>query len=231
MLMRLNDITSEVFAEHMKSNSWIVIPLGAVEAHGPHLPLGTDIFQPDYILSMIDKVHGGRVIIAPMMPYGQHYTARDTPGTIDISFDTLRSFMRDVLNAFMRHGAKKIMILSGHAGMTHLVAITEACREIARSHSIEIVFLSEFHLAKKYGIPEEDEHAGLMETSRMLHIRPDLVKNERPSGSYRNLGYHILKDAGARLPNGVSGDTKNASAEMGKRIDDFIVEELRKILS
>jgi Uncharacterized protein, putative amidase len=228
--MRLNEITSGTFAEQMKNDPWVIIPLGAVEAHGPHLPLGTDIFQPDYVLSKINEILGDRVIIAPIMPYGQHYTARGTSGTIDISFDTLRSFVRDILNAFIRHGAKRIMILSGHAGNSHIAAVTEACREIVNANSVEIMLLSEFHMAKKYGIPEGDEHAGLMETSRMLHIRPDLVGNERPKGSYKSAGYHVLRDARARLPNGVSGDTKGASLEFGEQIDDFIIKEIKKIL-
>ena len=230
--MRLDELTSERFAEYVKKDPLVILPLGATEAHGPHLPLGTDTFQPDHVVSVIDKKFKDKVIVAPTLPYGQHSTARNVPGTIDISFDTLRSVIRDILNAFIRHGIRRIMIISGHAGTSHMTAVAEACREIAGSSSAEITFFSDFYIAEKCNIPgtEGDGHAGLMETSRMLHIRPDIVTGERPSGTYRQFGYRVLGDASACLPDGVCGNTEGASEDIGKRINGFIIEEIGRMI-
>ena len=231
--MRLDELTSERFAECVKSDPVVILPLGATEAHGPHLPLGTDTFQPEYIVSVIDRELNNKVIIAPTLPYGQHSTARNVPGTIDLSFDTLRSVIRDILNAFIRHGVKRIMIISGHAGTSHMTAVTEACREITESDPVEITFFSDFYIAAECDIPgtEGDGHAGMMETSRMLHIRPDTVNEKRPSGTYKRFGYRVLGDASACLPDGVSGNTENASADIGKKINEFIIKSIKEMIS
>ena len=231
--MRLDELTSERFAEYVKSDPTVILPLGATEAHGPHLPLGTDTFQPEYVVSVIDRELNDKVIIAPTLPYGQHSTARNIPGTIDLSFDTLRSVIRDILSAFIRHGVKKIVIISGHAGTSHMTAVTEACREIAESNPVDIIFFSDFYIAAKCGVPgtDGDGHAGMMETSRMLHIRPDTVNEKRPSGTYRQFGYRVLGDASACLPEGVSGNTKNASADIGKEINEFIIKNIKEMIS
>ena len=231
--MRLDELTSERFAECVKGNPLVILPLGATEAHGPHLPLGTDTFQPEYIVSVIDKELNDKVIIAPTLPYGQHSTARNVSGTIDLSFDTLRSVIRDILNAFIRHGIKRIMIISGHAGTSHMTAVTEACRETAELNPVDIIFFSDFYIAADCEIPgtEGDGHAGMIETSRMLHIRPDTVTKERPIGTYRQFGYRVLGDARACLPEGVSGNTKNASSDIGKKINEFIIKSIKEMIS
>ena len=229
--MRLDEITSETFAKSV-GNATVILPLGATESHGPHLPLGTDTFQPEYVVSEINKRFGNKVIIAPTLPYGQHSTAKNVPGTIDITFDTLRSVIRDILKAFIRHGTKKVIIISGHAGTSHMTAVTEACRETVEDNAVNITFFSDFQIAADLGLPgtENDGHAGLMETSRMLHIRPDLVKEKRPSGTYKECNYRVLRDASECLPSGVAGETKGSTAELGKKINDRIIEEIGKMI-
>ena len=229
--MRIDEMTTEEFGKVVKDGPLVIIPLGATESHGPHLPLGTDTFQPDHIAEAVAK-RCRNVLVAPTLPYGQHSTARNVPGTLDLSFDTLRSVVTDILNALIRHGIRRIMIISGHAGTSHMTAVTEACRGIAGANDVDITFFSDFQIADGCGITghDNDGHAGFIETSRMMDIRPDLVGEMRPRGSYRSFGYKVLGDAGACLPDGVSGDTAGSSAEHGRRINDFIVDEIARMI-
>lgn len=233
--MRIDSITAEMFRDIVRKNRpTVIIPLGATESHGPHLPLGTDTFQPEYVASAVSEKLGEKVLIAPTLPYGQHSTAKNVPGTMDITFDTLRSVVRDLLNSLIRHNVDKIMIISGHAGTSHMTAITEACRETAeRNPDVSITFFSDFYIAADCEIMagrKGDSHAGFSETSRMLHIAPSLVKEERPSGRYESFGYRVMGDAGLCMPSGVVGETEDASADAGKKINDFIVDEIVRMI-
>ena len=228
--MRIDEMTAIEFYEAVENDPLVIIPLGATESHGPHLPLGTDTFQPEYVVAEVEK-RCKNVLVAPTLPYGQHSTARNVPGTMDLSFDTLRAVILDLLDALMRHGIRRIMIISGHAGTSHMVAVTEACREVAEENDVDITFFSDFQIADGYkDVPKGDGHAGFIETSRMMHIRPELVGKERPKGSYRSFGFKVIGDASKCMPDGVVGDTKNSSAEHGKNINDFIIKEITRMI-
>ena len=230
-VMRIDEMTTKEFEKVVKNNPLVIIPLGATESHGSHLPLGTDTFQPEYVANIVAK-KCGNVLVAPTLPYGQHSTARNVPGTMDISFDTLRAVISDLLNALMRHGIRRIMIISGHAGTSHMVAVTEACRTIAEKNDVDITFFSDFQIADECGMDEckGDGHAGFIETSRMLHINPELVGKERLKGSYKSFGFKIVGDASKCMPEGVVGDTGKSSAEHGRKINEFIIGEITRMI-
>ena len=229
--MRIDEMTTVDFEKVVKNNPLVIIPLGATESHGPHLPLGTDTFQPEYISAEISK-KCKNVLIAPTLPYGQHSTARNVPGTMDLAFDTLRSVVSDLLNSLIRHGIRRMMIISGHAGTSHMVAVTEACRDTAERNDVDITFFSDFQIADRCEInkPDGDGHAGFIETSRIMHIRPELVGTTRPKGSYRSFGFKVIGDASKCMPEGVVGDTSGSSAEHGKRINEFIINEIARMI-
>lgn len=233
--MRMDEITTDEFRDIVKKGPVVILPLGAMEAHGPHLPLGTDTFQPEFVVDEISRIFGDKVLVAPMLPYGQHSTLKNIPGTIDLSFDTLRSVILDILDAFVRHGIRKILIISGHAGGAHMVAVSEACKVIAESHAdVDIRFFSDFDLAGGCDAVKDlegDGHGGMVETSRMLHIRPDLVRDTRPVGRYRSTGYRILHHVEEKMPDGMVGDTSKASADIGRTINEHIIKEITEMIS
>jgi creatinine amidohydrolase len=174
------------------------------------------------------------VIVAPVLPYGQHSTARNMPGTLAISFDAVRMVVREILESLIRHGIRRIVVISGHAGTSHMTAVTEACRAVAEGSDADIMMFSDFHIASGCGLSVSvsgDGHGGLIETSRMLDIRPELVKDGRPSGRYADFGHRVIGNAGLCMPDGIVGDTEGSSAETGKRINDFIIKEILKMLS
>jgi len=230
--MRIDEMTTKEFHEAMSLDPVIIIPLGATEAHGIHLPLGTDTYQPEYIAMEVAKKMNN-ILVAPTMPYGQHSSTKNMAGTISLTFDTLRAFIKDVLSSFIANGAKKIMIISGHAGTSHMCAITEGCREIVAEKNVQVMFFSDFFIAEEYEkckSLKNDGHAGMLETSRMMNIKPDLVKDLRPIGKYKEHGYLVLKDGSQCFPNGMAGDTTNSSAEFGNEINKFIIDSIIRMI-
>src|SRR5437879_4389602 len=114
-------MTSEEFAAIAKKDPVVILPVGALEEHGRHLPLGADVIQP---LHVVDEVaRRTNAYVAPAIPYGVCTTTRPYPGTVSVSVDALKGFVRDVLADFVRNGVRRVMILSGHAGREHMMAL------------------------------------------------------------------------------------------------------------
>jgi creatinine amidohydrolase len=229
--MRMDEMTTEEFRAAVSKDPVIIVPIGGTEAHGPHLPLGSDTFQPEYIAEKVSESVEG-VIVAPTMPYGQHSSMRAFAGTVTLSFDTLRSFVRDILSSLSESGVKKIVLISGHAGNSHLCAITEACREFVRDNDVSVMFFSDYFIAEEYEKCQidGDGHAGMVETSRVMDIRPELVNDIRPVGKFRGCGYMVLPDASECFPDMMQGDTRGASAAFGKEINDFVITRVADMI-
>ena len=113
-------MTSEEFAAIVKKDPVVILPVGALEEHGRHLPLGADVIQP---LHVVDEVaRRANAYVAPAIPYGVCTTTRPYPGTVSVSVDALKGYVRDILADFVRNGVRRVMILSGHAGREHMMA-------------------------------------------------------------------------------------------------------------
>ena len=220
-------ITSPEFGRIAANNPLVIIPIGATESHGIHLPLGTDTFQAEYVANEIDK-RMDNVLVAPTLPYGNHSSLKNVPGTINVSFDPLRSFVADVLFSFISHGIKRILLITGHAGTSHMAAVTEACRDVVSEKNVKIMFVSDYMVAEENEEFrfEGDGHGGVIETSRMLDIDSYIVKKERPAGKFVDASGLVLRDASSCIPEGIVGDTKKANAALGRRINDHIADEL-----
>ncbi|MFA6710877.1 MAG: creatininase family protein [Candidatus Methanomethylophilaceae archaeon] len=230
--MRIDEMTTEEFRRAMTSDTTVILPLGATEAHGVHLPLGTDTYQPEYIAMEVAK-RMDNVLVAPTMPYGQHSSTRNMAGTVSLTFDTLRSFIKDILLSLIANGAKRIVIISGHAGTSHICAVTEGCREIVADKDVQIMFFSDYFIAEEHEkcrSLKNDGHAGMLETSRMMDIRPDLVNDMRPIGTYKEHGFLVLRDGSRCFPDGMAGNTTDSSAEFGNEINRFIIDSIIRMI-
>jgi creatinine amidohydrolase len=225
----MDRITTNDFEKIVAKKPLLILPMGATEAHGVHLPLGTDTFQAEFVANAIaEKI--GNVLVAPTLPYGNHSSLKDIPGTINISFDTLRSIVMDILESFIDHGIKRILVISGHAGTSHMAAITEACRDIVSEYNVKLMFISDYYIGASEFRYDGDGHGGMLETSRILSIYPDTVKKERPKGKFVHANGMILRDASSCIPDGIVGDTREASAEIGKKMNDHIVDTLIRMI-
>ena len=219
-----------------KDGKVIIIPCGSVEEHGTHLPLCTDSIQAEYIAMKVAQKTD--CFVAPPLRYGLCNSTRNFPGTITISFDTLRSIMKDILEEFVRNGFKKILIITGHAGGSHMTAIRFAAKTVITKHMNEnnktrIMVCSDYDFAfdiRDKDLDDRDSHAGTIETSRVMAIRSDLIKG-KGTKNYPDLPrFEIIPDPERYFTSGVMGDPTIASSTKGQKINDYIIQQIVKLV-
>ncbi len=245
----MSSISWVTYQERLQDQNLVVfIPCGALEQHGPHLPLGTDALLSTAIAqSVAEKVNG---LVAPTLSYGyksqpksgggQHF-----PGTTSLDGQSLSQITRDVVREFARHGVKNLVVVDGHYENQWFLTegIDLALRDIGQPISIRIMrleywdFCTEETLSQVFpdGFPGYAlEHAAVMETSLMLHYYPDLVHLERisddkpadfpPYDMYPSCTHWVP-------PSGVLSSAKGASAEKGALMVAQITESIAQAVS
>jgi creatinine amidohydrolase len=208
----------------------VLVPVGILEGHGAYLPLSTDTIQAGHICERLAEELDD-VLVMPTVGYGLCSSTANFPGSISLSFDTVRALFRDILSELYRQGVRNVAAISGHAGRNHIAAMYEAAREVAAEHEdFRVMTLSDFDLAyERLGkeFPEDDGHGGAVETSRVLAIRPDLVRGiGEPSQPGLPRWAHLARPE-ERWTTGIAGDPTQASAEKGKALNEWIVEQLK----
>lgn len=229
----IDELTSAEFARLAKKKPLVIVPIGSVEEHGDHLPLCTDSYQAEEVAMRVAKAFGG--LVCPPIRYGECKSTRNFPGTISLSGETVQSLAFDITSELSRNGIDKIVLLTGHAGSAHMAALRAGVtRAVEINRGPKVMVLSDYDLAydlRGKEFPEDDGHAGEIETSRMLRLRPDLVRPARPRGKTRPPKYMVLPDPEKYFPTGVMGDSTNASAKKGGNIDDYVVRRLCELVA
>ena len=234
----LDELSTKEAAKAANASTVIIFPVGSVEEHGEHLPLGTDSFQPEYIALEVAKKTG--CLIAPPFRYGICNATRNFPGTLTIKFETLYRFAIDVLSELVRNGFRRIIVLSGHAGNSHMVALRLAAQDIINQNDeskekekARIMVLSDFDFAEeltpKYA-DKNDGHAGTIETSRMMAIKPELIKAKGEANVWRMPRFEVVAHPELYFPSGVNGDPTAASKEKGQKINSHIVKKVAELV-
>jgi len=225
---RLLDLDSRSFERRLAQNPLVIVPVGALEAHGPHLPLGADQLQAEATADALAERVGA--LVAPTLAYGSAPGARNFPGTISLSLAQLGLHATGVLSELGRSGVRRILVLSGHAERGHMAALREAADEAMRARpGLKIVVLSDYDFVyelRGQESPPTDGHAGLLETSRVMAIAPTTVGPERPVVPYRPSPFVPGAPAAADWPESVMGDTRPASAELGRRVQAHVLDRL-----
>jgi creatinine amidohydrolase/Fe(II)-dependent formamide hydrolase-like protein len=216
-----------------------LLPVGAIEQHGPHLPLDTDAFDADYLARRVAQAcsEPKPLVLAPIS-YGVSYHHADFTGTVSISNDTLARLVYEIGMSVSRNGVKKLVIINGHGGNSP--ALNHAAQMINRDARIFVCVdtgeTSDVDIDKIVETPN-DVHAGEIETSTALAARPHLVRMERakkqiPKFSSKYLDFTskrgVLWYAYTRKisPSGIMGDPTRASADKGRKIWEIMIAHL-----
>jgi creatinine amidohydrolase len=235
-----DELSTTQAADAARQGKVVIFPIGSVEEHGAHLPLCTDSVQPEYVALEVAKQTG--CLVAPPFRYGILNAGRNFAGSLTIQFNTLYSVAKDVLSELARNGFNRIIVLSGHAGSTHMVALRLAAQEVVRQSGEEngngkqrtrIMVLSDYDFAEELAselAPPGDGHAGAIETSRVMAIRPDLIKSQGAKGKYELPRFEVVLHPERYFPSGVHGDPTAATAEKGRKINAYVIEQVIKLV-
>jgi creatinine amidohydrolase len=231
--MIIEEMTMPEFEAGLLKTRIVLIPFGSVEEHGPHLPLSTDTFQANQVC--INAAERRPLFVAPPIHYGNCRSTSCHPGTVSISTTTLKLIFKDIVESLRSHGLHTFIAVSGHAGGAHCTALQEAGEElISRYNDITVAVVTEFLLARELGRElietPDDCHAGEIETSRIMHSHPCLVKGSAPA-EYPSFPVGILvRDKRRYWPGGVWGDPGKATIEKGAGIEGVVVEGLLDLI-
>src|SRR5687767_92017 len=179
-----------------------VLPWGATEAHNRHLPYATDNFESESVAIASASLawnRGARVLVLPNVPFGVNTGQRELPFCLNMMPSTQAAVIRDLLPSLEDHGIRKLVILNGHGGND----FKQIIREIQPTTSIRLAQVNWWQV-----IPSSDffehagDHAGELETSVMLHLRPDLVRPLNSAGSGKAKRHRIaaLREGWAWMP-------------------------------
>jgi mycofactocin precursor peptide peptidase len=197
----------------------LVVPLGAVEQHGHHLPLGTDSAVAGAVAEAA-TAHLHDALLAPALTYGASGEHEDFPGTISIGTEALTGLLVEYGRSACRW-AGRVLVVNGHGG--NLDAL-RAAGTVLRAEGRDVAW---FPCAPADG----DAHAGRTETSLMLHVEPEWVRADRAvPGETAPIALLLprLRAEGVRAvsPTGVLGDPAGASAEEGAELLNALVGRL-----
>lgn len=161
-----------------KGKTIAILNIGSVEQHGPHLPVGTDcICGTTYLEEALKRVTAEvSYLLLPMMPYSCSIEHMNYPGTITLTPEQTIDFIDTIGQNLMRTGIKNLIITSGHGGNEHVMEI--AAREL-RVKGMKTYCVHNFLVEQKLGSPEEEVHAGAVETSVLMAVSKDLVREEK----------------------------------------------------
>jgi len=225
----LEDMSWPEIEEGLKVTRTVILPVGATEEHGPHLPTITDTIQALETARTVAQKR--EVFLAPPIHYGVCRSTRGFPGTITVGHDALRSYVKELLISFTDSGFKNVLILTGHAGSQHMSALKEACQMALEEREFRVSLVSLFDLIDPQAAETpHDGHAGEIETSMMMVIRKDLVKGLPEEHFPPRPRFLIMRDVRHLMGNGIMGNPAPATIKKGQSFLAMAAEGLIEAL-
>ncbi|HMO57490.1 MAG TPA: creatininase family protein [Roseiflexaceae bacterium] len=236
-MLRLFETLSRTELRELASTALVLLPVGAIEQHGPHLPVGTDRMLVAHVAAAAAEQAGATIpiIVAPVLPFGSSHHHLPFGGTISLATETYYRALCDMIESLVTSGFQRIFLLNGHGGNSELIQLV--ARDLALRHRVHIAAAPYWSIAWQalvaagalQGAPVPG-HAGTFETSLMLALHPDLVREplpqraDQPDGS--TLGFEPyrseLHGAWQRM-DGYTDSPQQASAKRGRQMLRVIV--------
>ncbi|WP_458190382.1 creatininase family protein [Haladaptatus sp. NG-WS-4] len=212
-----------------------VLPVGSTEQHGPHAPLGTDCLNAEAVAEAGAEAYDGDVVVAPPVSVGVSEEHRQFSGTLWVSEDTFRQYVRETVASLAHHGWNRVVIVNGHGG--NVAALREVAGQITRHDDVYAVPFTWFEAVGDHR--SDMGHAGPLETALLRFVHPELVREERIDDasegasdgwgewvSYTNLAF----DSAEFTANGVVGDPEEGDEERGEELLELATQSLVKLL-
>jgi len=240
---RLEELTAPDYIKAVeKSGKTCILPIGVFEKHGPHLPLGTDVFiAREYALRAAEKEY---TVVFPWYYFSQINEARQQPGTIAYSPELIWKVLQETLDELARNGFEKIIIVNGHGGNNAFLNYF-GMAQLSERRSYSLYWFQPTTdpevLKKAESLTQHDrfdQHAGNRESSVLTAIAPDVVHLDR-AGQQSGIDLDRLKNLPnvytgiwwyAKYPNHYSGDGSKANAKAGELLINSTVDQLVKMI-
>jgi creatinine amidohydrolase len=227
----------------------VVVPTGAIEQHGPHLPLDTDAFLCTSVAeAAADRAQGsGPVVVTPTACFGSSEHHMAFPGTVTLSPETYGQTVREICTSLARHGLRRQLVVNGHGGNTAILAAT--VQQLGFDAPVHAVTVDYWTLAA--GVVDDVResplggmgHACEFETSLMLHLRPESVRGDRivreiVEPRFESERFDLFEKRGLRAHwkthelsrSGVMGAPALATEEKGRRLFEACAEGLAALI-
>ncbi len=239
----LGELTWPEAKRRLREVDLALLPVGALEQHGPHSPLDTDSYDAEHLsLQVAERCSDPKPIVLPLIPYGVSYHHDDFPGTVSVSNEALGRFVYEIGMEAARNGIVKLIIVNGHGG--NAATLQFAAQMINRdAHIFTCVDTGETSddAISRLVETQGDVHAGETETSTTLALRPHLVDMSRAKPFAPRFKTDFLDFSGHRSvewfgrtqrisPQGVLGDPTKATAEKGERIWEVMIGNLVELV-
>lgn len=223
----------------------VVLGVASVEPHGPVLPYGTDFYQCDAAVRRgveLANRRDARALMYPTLPVGNNVNFKAFPFACRIRVQTLMQVVLDILSALADDGIRKVVLYDGHGGNSDTLRATLRAHVDAHppgEGAFVCIVSGPPGLAKPPLVEHPSDHGGESETSRMLHLREDLVRTEKfgvfPFGTLRvealaDGGVYFVRPWHGYVPVSAGGDVRQASAEKGRQLVDASADHLAKLL-
>jgi creatinine amidohydrolase len=223
--------------------STVVLPVGATEQHGPHLPTGTDYFTVEHVSREAARVASAEIpiLVTPALPFGSSDHHFLFGGTLSLSTETYLRVMKELVHSLVRDGFKRIFVVNGHGGNHEVIQL--AARDIALNHRARVAAGSYWNIAWDALIEAGAHlgcrlpgHAGIFETSMMMALRGDLIPAKRPGrkGEFHtdprsfHAPYRHEKHGFWKSIDGYTDSPDRATEEFGRRCQEAVVGALAK---
>ncbi|WP_073307054.1 creatininase family protein [Halobaculum gomorrense] len=226
-----------------------LLPVGSTEQHGPHAPLGTDALTAEAVADAAAErwagretdrggdaatdPDGGDLLVAPPVHVGVAEEHRAFDGTLWVSPDTFRAYVRETVESLAHHGLDRVVLVNGHGG--NVEALAEVARRVSRDGSTNAYAVSFTWFEAVGEHASRMGHGGPLETAMLRHVAPELVRADRVAEARDGgtdrwgewvRGVNLAHDSDEFTENGVVGDPNEGTAALGAELLERASEAL-----